>query len=997
MDPLSALSAAGTIIQFVDFGRKLLSDSRQLYVSANGILDSHEQLGRVTSDLQSVIVKLKGTWSVTSGETTGPFTECDENQESSFQRICDDAIMIAEELLNRLGALKVNEGGKKRWESLKVAVKSAWSKDEIAALMQRLSIFRESLNSRILFSIRKIVENHDALSSARFDSLEAQTQRILGAVIDNRDALSRELLVSITNILCHDRGLNQDEHHKTRQMISQSSRAIGSESCIEQSTFTLVDENTTEEIEPLDVTEARERNESVQGRLLSELSYATISSRYEDVIEAHPSTFNWVFCDTTVEQLPWSDFRKWLREDGGVYWITGKAGSGKSTLMKHIYDDPRTRQYLEYWAKKDSPGKSSLCFATFFFWNSGTNMQKSQQGLLRALLFYVLKKYPELIPIVFPERWSQLHSGSLKLGEQLSPESWSTRQLTTAFESLFKQQHFQIRFCILVDGLDEFDGDTVQLCQLFTKLALLHPKTTKFCLSSRPWVEFQDNFRDCASLRMQDLTSNDISLYVSDKLHANQTLRRLEEQDKKLTTALVQEIVEKADGVFLWVKIVVRLLLKGFTNRDSVSQLWKRLNDFPNELGPLYTHITSRIEPLHLEWTSKAFQIMQISRQLSSDPFLKMVNSPKLQDGLDAGVSPLTSIGIFLALEEELDSNRAVQLSTHELDKGCEDLQIHLTVRCAGLLEAATDHSHGKLHQDTKIRYMHRTARDFIESKEQWARILSHTKPEEFCPHFSMMKSSILSLAIKDSDHVAHMDNSAEMSLASDALIYAYHADGHTLTRESQMQLLRTFEKIYPSLGGPDMSRIKVPSLQHAALYGLNGYVHKNLSIQPDGTAKRMAAAALDHLFRGSRPTWPNLPLPTAKIVETLIAFAAIPRDVSPSNDTRWGPWPSIISWIPRFNESPPVMAQKLLETYASIIKIFLTAGADPTIIVRHWVPGDPMSKRSTFKNIIRQHLQPRYPDEAGSLIQALETSIRRTRDNSARHARNVGRKRKRR
>jgi hypothetical protein len=59
MDPLSALSLAGTIIQFADFGSKLLSESLQLYKSSRGTLDANEQLELVTADLQSVIAKLR--------------------------------------------------------------------------------------------------------------------------------------------------------------------------------------------------------------------------------------------------------------------------------------------------------------------------------------------------------------------------------------------------------------------------------------------------------------------------------------------------------------------------------------------------------------------------------------------------------------------------------------------------------------------------------------------------------------------------------------------------------------------------------------------------------------------------------------------------------------------------------------------------------------------------------------------------------------------------
>jgi hypothetical protein len=153
MDPLSALSLAGTIVQFVDFGSKLLSNSVQLYKSSKGALKTHEELELITGDLQSVIVKLRGTSSIVSGEVAGPLTEVDQRQEDSFRKICDEATQIAKELLSRLRSLRVKNGEHRRWESLKAATKTTWSQDEISSLKQRLSTLKESLHLRSVLSL----------------------------------------------------------------------------------------------------------------------------------------------------------------------------------------------------------------------------------------------------------------------------------------------------------------------------------------------------------------------------------------------------------------------------------------------------------------------------------------------------------------------------------------------------------------------------------------------------------------------------------------------------------------------------------------------------------------------------------------------------------------------------------------------------------------------------------------------------------------------------
>jgi hypothetical protein len=78
-----------------------------------------------------------------------------------------------------------------------------------------------------------------------------------------------------------------------------------------------------------------------------------MTDRYKSVTEPFHKTLNWIFHDASA-QLPWDCFTDWLDRGSGVYWVNGKAGSGKSTLMRYLYDDPRMKQHLTSWAK-DTP------------------------------------------------------------------------------------------------------------------------------------------------------------------------------------------------------------------------------------------------------------------------------------------------------------------------------------------------------------------------------------------------------------------------------------------------------------------------------------------------------------------------------------------------------------------------------------------------------------------------------------------------------------------
>lgn len=100
----------------------------------------------------------------------------------------------------------------------------------------------------------------------------------------------------------------------------------------------------------------------IRNNLLASLWFPEIDQRRSEIKEPAPRTLDWLFdsdsdshshsnsdSDSHSDSHPnakWSDFRQWLRgEDASTYWICGKAGSGKSTLMAHIVDDERTCEH----------------------------------------------------------------------------------------------------------------------------------------------------------------------------------------------------------------------------------------------------------------------------------------------------------------------------------------------------------------------------------------------------------------------------------------------------------------------------------------------------------------------------------------------------------------------------------------------------------------------------------------------------------------------------
>ena len=264
--------------------------------------------------------------------------------------------------------------------------------------------------------------------------------------------------------------------------------------------------------------------------------------------EAHPITFDWLFegNQKAADRGVKTTILDWLRTGTGVYYVSGKAESGKSTPMKFFYDHPKTVAALRTWAK--GAGKEVLT-ASFFFWNAGTDMQKSQQGLLQTPLYNILRQSPALVFSVCPSRWQE--------SRQTEPP-WTHAELRQTFSRL-REQSMATRSCFFIDGLDEFDGDhmeTIDVINSFTS-----SNNIKICFSSRPWAVFEQAYGANFGLKLKvhELTRVDITRFVTDKLAEVTQFQRLKSTDRHYEK-LVLEIVDKSNVIFLWVFLVVQSL-----------------------------------------------------------------------------------------------------------------------------------------------------------------------------------------------------------------------------------------------------------------------------------------------------------------------------------------------------------------------------------------------------------------------------------------------------
>ena len=144
MDPLTALSVAGTIIQFIDFGSKILNTTHQVYKSATGASLVNEELEVVAGDLTKLITKLRRPLGSTSSV---------RSKGTSLEELCNACSAVAAELIKRLDGLKA-KGRSKPWESFRAALRAAWTENELEALKTRLASFQAALEMHVIVDLR---------------------------------------------------------------------------------------------------------------------------------------------------------------------------------------------------------------------------------------------------------------------------------------------------------------------------------------------------------------------------------------------------------------------------------------------------------------------------------------------------------------------------------------------------------------------------------------------------------------------------------------------------------------------------------------------------------------------------------------------------------------------------------------------------------------------------------------------------------------------------
>jgi hypothetical protein len=348
-----------------------------------------------------------------------------------------------------------------------------------------------------------------------------------------------------------------------------------------------------------------------------------------------------------------------------------------------------------------------------YFWIQGGHVQKSLEGLLRAVLHALLSGLSqsgvsenlETIKYVCESRWLSTDKG----------RAWSCKELKEMLSRLALNSN--VKVFLLIDALDECDPQDRQgdLADVILWLSLL--PNVKLCVSCRPWAPFTRRFDKATVLHLDQLTYHDMEVYIEKRLLCAEVEADLcsDFRDGALPARdLIYDVASAANGVFLWVELIVNALCSEIRTGCSIDQLRLATSQFPTDLDKYFQKlIFGRIGTTrpNIPKTAAALKLAMVLKSELFNP----VDSPRVC-GLLLQSIPMSNdyLNFWLLSVGQLEPgfSWADQLNPRYLafdtEKKLHQTKAFLEEACKDLLVI---HKH---EQSYNVEFIHRTAFDFL-------------------------------------------------------------------------------------------------------------------------------------------------------------------------------------------------------------------------------------------------------------------------------------------
>ncbi|KAA8893235.1 hypothetical protein FN846DRAFT_229021 [Sphaerosporella brunnea] len=393
------------------------------------------------------------------------------------------------------------------------------------------------------------------------------------------------------------------------------------------------------------------------------------NTRYDKITKEHKGSLEWLWAH--------KQYKEWSASDkSALLCIQGKPGCGKSTLAKYFNDN-----FMEREPKARS---ARTIISKFFYSNREGELQTSHYSMLRTILYNILYQ-DECFFFHFQAKYRQ-YMKEAHYGHVLE---WPYRSLKEILRNIGRHPRAK-RLYLIIDAVDEAsETDRREVVQLLlddlcsrTEIA---PSgfVVKVFIASRPIGDLMHRMQESHHLiTLQEETKQDIADLARSRLQSQEL-----HFDGDILDQATTYIVEHAQGVFLWVHLVLEELLMCAQNGYTTKRIFDDLQSLPTELEDFYQFILKKLEKGKPDDITDGFRMFEL--------VLFAYRPLKVMELRDA-----------LAVQELGQNKPSNQLFEQSRIKGMGKRLVHC---CGNILENAKPDG-----DDGTIQFMHQTAREFF-------------------------------------------------------------------------------------------------------------------------------------------------------------------------------------------------------------------------------------------------------------------------------------------
>ncbi|KAH7393137.1 hypothetical protein BKA64DRAFT_709491 [Cadophora sp. MPI-SDFR-AT-0126] len=342
-------------------------------------------------------------------------------------------------------------------------------------------------------------------------------------------------------------------------------------------------------------------------------------------------------CEWITESKCFQDWRD--ASDPQMYWLTAKPGTGKSIALGYVIN------HLESLQRP----------CAFYFFSYGDKSKFSISLFLRSIVWQIASTHKKVFEYVLRQ---------CKKDSHLVNADYRTIWRKLFLEGIFKIQLPTTHY-LVIDALDECTNSS-DLIPLLVKSA--EANALRLFLTSRNSSETYGfacprNLTIVSEKIDPSSTAADIGLYIAENVH---NLPALGPDRNAARKAIIDSIVEKSSGCFLWVRLVLSELRNVHTS-DEVRQV---LEEIPSDMDQLYSYILDSMSELK-----------------RGKPLTKAILAWTV-----CATRPLTTSELHAALELDMDDT-------------VDDVERSIATTCGQLVYVDSS---------SRVQMLHQTAREFL-------------------------------------------------------------------------------------------------------------------------------------------------------------------------------------------------------------------------------------------------------------------------------------------